>query len=328
MIEIAQGKRPMPTTLARRHHYVPCLLLAQWARPPNRNGLLYELTLDAGVVTETKPDGVAWERDLYAIGDPASPDLVIEALLATVEGYAVDPLRGLATCPASLTSEDRYVVALFLALQQGRTPVGLAQHKIVARMAAEQALRASLRDKEGVTKRYREKVNPLATESEIREFAVEQLRALHRGDLKIDLPDEAPHQAMWASVSRVAFDVAASDWTLLKRPGEYVEFIASDRGLSMWDPNLGPSQGNGWATSPTAETMIPISPSVCLRVMPGTAGYSVETASDASVAEINLRTYGWAETAIVGSAKSSLVEVYETAKAQPGLVPIPQVPRG
>lgn len=71
---------------------------------------------------------------------------------------------------------------------------------------------------------------------------------------------------MAKTVSAIALDVVQMRWALLIADDE---FIASDRGLAMWDPQLPASRRNAWASSPRAETTFPIGPTACLQISPG-----------------------------------------------------------
>ena len=321
---IAKGKKSLPDAAARKQHYVPSFLLALWATPQKRAGALWALTVGTGDVEQRKPGKVALETDLYTLDkEAAKVSLVIEAFLGIVEQYAADAIKRLAAAPQSISNNDRWTVAYFLAIQQGRTPPGLEQHLTVARAAAERALHVFFQDKEAVAAHYREKVNPDADVAEIRAFAIEQIKAFQEGKLTIELPDEAPFQAMLKTVSAIALEVVQMSWTLLTSADE---FVANDRGLAMWDPALPSARGNAWTSSPQAETTFPAGPGVCLKITPGAESFSVEQVDAATVAAINLRTYGWAANSVFGTSERILRDLRHDAQAKPGLVPHPVVP--
>lgn len=322
--EIAEGKKALPDAAARKQHYVPSFLLALWATPPKRDGALWALAVDTGDVKKGKPGKVALQKDLYTLDkDAGSINLVIEAFLGIVEQHAADAIKRLAAAPESLSDDDRWTIAYFLAIQQGRTPPGLEQHRAVARAAAEQALHAFFRDKPAVAARYREKINPDADMAEIRAFAIREIKAFQEGKRTIELPAEAPFQAMFQTVSGLALDVVQMSWTLLTTTEE---FVASDRGLSMWDPELPKARGNAWVSSPRAETTFPAGPAACLRITPGHESFVVQQVDPETVASINLRTYGWAENAIFGTTEQVLRDLHRDALANAGHVPHPVVP--
>ncbi|TML00268.1 MAG: DUF4238 domain-containing protein [Actinobacteria bacterium] len=322
--DIAAGTKRLPDTLARNQHYVPSFLLARWATPQTRECKLFALTVASGEVAQRKPGEVALQKDLYTLDKhEKSVNLVIEAFLSVIEGYAADPIKRLGAVPAAISDDDRATIAFFIALQQGRTPTGLAQHRQVAHAAAEAQLHAFFRDKQRVAARYRETTNANATDDEIRAWAIEQIKAFKQGRRTIELPDEAPFQALLMSVSGVAAAVAQMDWTLLVGRSE---LVTSDRGLAMWDAHLPASRGNAWESSPAAEATVPIAPSACLKLTPGTGGFAVEEADAATVQALNKRTYGWAEQALFGTSDRAVRAVHHAAMTDPATVPLPRVP--
>jgi Protein of unknown function (DUF4238) len=322
--EIASGAKKLPDTQARKHHYVPSFLLASWATPQARDGRLFSLEVASGKVTQQKPGKVALEKDLYTLdGDAKTVDLAIEAFLSVIEGHAADPIKRLGTAPGTVSDDDRATIAFFLSLQQVRTPTGLGQHRQVAHAAAEASLHAFLRNKQVAAERYGEKINATASDDEIKAWAIEQIKAFGDGRATISLPDAAPFQAMLTSVSSVAAGVAQMDWTLLVASSE---FITSDRGIAMWDPQLPASRGNAWESSPAAETTVPVAPSACLTLTPGTGAFAVRHVDAAAVDTINLRTYGWAEQTIFGTSEYVLRTVHQAATSDPRRVPRPRVP--
>ena len=322
--EIAEGKKSLPDAAARKQHYVPSFLLALWATPQKRDGILWALTVSTGDVDKRKPGKVALRKDLYTLDKEASSiNLVIEAFLGVVEQHAADAIKRLAAAPLSISDDDRWTIAYFLAIQQGRTPPGLEQHRAIARAAAGQALHAFFQDKAAVAARYREKINPDAEIAEIRAFAIKEIKAFQEGKRTIELPEEAPFQALLKVVSGLAFEVVQMSWTLLTTADE---FVANDRGLAMWDPELPETRGNAWMSSPRAETTFPVGPAACLRITLGQESFAVEQAEAATVASINLRTYGWAENSVFGTNEQILRDLHRQARVDADRVPHPVVP--
>jgi hypothetical protein len=324
--EIADGKRPMPNAeTTKRHHYVPSFLLARWAKPKKRDGELYELEAATGQVRATHPDKVSWKRDLYTVEETVNSSLmIVESFLGVVESHASDPIKNLASLPNEISDEDRGTIAFFMALQQMRTPAGLAQNEKLAELAALQAIASQLQDRDVIAARYRSLINPAASDEEADNFARNALRSFKDGAVTVELPPEARLQAMLRLVSPNALTIVTMNWTLLRATSG--EFVASDRGLAMWDPALPERRGSAWESSAQAETTIPVAPDTCLRITPGSEGFAVATVEQGVVDEVNLRTYGWAEKSIFGTSPQSVQAVYNAAQANPKEVPTPKVP--
>jgi hypothetical protein len=318
--KLVEGSAPLPQTNARRHHYVPSFLLARWAMPPKRKGKLAALTVATGHAAMTKPDNVAFVPELYSLNaDDGGLDRKIETFMSVIEDHAADPIKRLGTAAESITDEDRWTVAFFLALQQGRTPPGLADHERLAVAAAKAFLRdrrARFDDFEAVAATYRRHINPAASDDEIRGFAEEQKQAMLDPDGPVQPAPEAAFQSLALNASGIALTVAALDWTLLTSDEEFVE---NDRGLA--------TRGNMWESSATAETTVPLAPSVCLKLTPGDSGYAVVPADASTVNAINLRTYGWAAEKVFGTSTGVVRDVHAKAQADPASVPAPVAPR-
>jgi Protein of unknown function (DUF4238) len=192
----------------------------RWATPQNRKGKLAALTVATGHAAMTKPDHVAFLPELYTLNaDDGGLDRKIETFMSVIEQHAADPTKRLGAAPESITDEDRWTVAFFLALQQGRTPPGLADHERLAVAAAKEFLRARrarLDDFEAVATAYRRRIKPAASDDEIRAFAKEQKQAMLDPDGPVQPAPEAAFQSLALNVSRIALTVAALDWTLLK----------------------------------------------------------------------------------------------------------------
>jgi hypothetical protein len=326
--ELVEAGAPLRQTDARRHHYVPSFLLARWATPQRRKGKLATLAVATGHTAMTKPDNVALVPELYTLNaDGGGLDRKIETFMSVIEQYAADPIKRLGAAPEGITDEDRWTVAFFLALQQGRTPPGLADHERLAVFAAKEFLRARrarLDDFEAVAAAHRRHINPAASDDEIRAFAEEQKQAMLDPDGPVQPAPEAAFQSLALNVSQIAMTVAALDWTLLTSEEEFIE---NDRGLAMWDPNLPATRGNMWESSATAETTVPLAPHVCLKLTPRDSGYAVMPADAATVDAINLRTYGWAAEKVFGTSTGVVRDVHAKAQADPASVPAPVAPK-
>ena len=242
---IALGEAPKLSADAIKQHYVPSFLLARWATPQTRKGTLTQLNVSSGAVVPCKAGKVATEPDLYTIdANTPSPDRSIEALLGLFETNAADPIKNLASIPTRISDDDRLTIAMFLAFQQGRTPAGLAQHLRVAQMAVEGLVHKFFGDREKVAAYVRAHIKPDAGDDDVKTWATSEIKAFKSGARFIEMPPEAPFQAMLKSVSPVASTVAVLDWTLLESTSG--EFVTNDRGLAMHDPDLRDGRGHAW----------------------------------------------------------------------------------
>jgi hypothetical protein len=122
--EIAEGTRPMPTTRARRHHFIPSFALSKFATPLKRDGVLFQLDTKTGQPRRTTPDKSCFVEELYTQDDGAgTQDRVLEAFFSIVENYAAQAFERFLTDPTKLRDEDRQTLSYYLAFQYKRTPI-------------------------------------------------------------------------------------------------------------------------------------------------------------------------------------------------------------
>jgi len=99
--------------------------------------------------------------------------------------------------------------------------------------------------------------------------------------------------------------------------------VIGDHAVSMYDPMLGAPgspTGNALASSPMAETILPLDRKVAVRLSFEGQGEWEDVAIEPSVVQdINLRTYAWAEEEIYGSSQALVVSVREHARNNPPL---------
>jgi hypothetical protein len=91
--EISEGTREIPTTPARRHHYVAAFALAQFAQPRgDRKGFMAQLDVKTGTPGKTKPNDACFKRDLYAQEVDEGRNTTLEALLSIIERHSASAL--------------------------------------------------------------------------------------------------------------------------------------------------------------------------------------------------------------------------------------------
>ncbi len=124
--EIAEGKRPVPTTKARRHHFVPSFALSKFATPQKRDGVLFQLDTKSGQPKKTTPEKSCFVEELYTQEDETgTQDRVLEAFFSVVENYAAQAFERFLGDPTKLSDADRQTLAYYLSFQYQRTPVVL-----------------------------------------------------------------------------------------------------------------------------------------------------------------------------------------------------------
>lgn len=324
--EIAEGSRTLPSTPARRHHFVPSFSLARFAKPQKRDGTLFQLDVASGRPSRTTPDKSAFVEELYSFDTDDGPDRSLEAFLAVVENYAAPAIAKLLERPLDLTSKDRQTIAYYLAFQYLRTPVVIEHTMATSQVTMEMILGAEFSDRCAFRKNYRDKFDPSATDEEIDALHEKTISELENGEVGFPEPKTHALQLLLGGTDRVAEAMYNLEWTLLRSQGE--SFVTSDRAIAMHDPT--PKfvwSGHALESSPGAETTFPLDPEFTLLLRRGRTQIAVADVESRAVCELNLRTYGWATTRIFGESQVVLQRVRQQAKRHRDLVIRPRTPK-
>jgi hypothetical protein len=323
--EIAEAKRSLPNTPARRHHFVPSFALSKFATPQKRDGKLFELNTQTGQPNKTTPDESCFVEELYTQDDEGKTDRVLEAFFSIVENYAAQALQRFLSNPLQLRVEDRQTISYYLAFQYQRTPVALAHSAASQQATMAVMMGVQFADPKSFAEKYREQFGE-AGEQEIEAFRAKTIQMLKSGEIAFEDPQLGAFQMMLRTADVLASTIASLEWTLIgATEGEYV---TSDRGMAMHDPNPKfPWSGHALRSSAQAETAFPLTPEQCLCLGQGDSPLGRALAGAEEVREVNLRTYGWASQFIYGRTQEGLQEVRAEAKAHPALVISPRTPK-
>jgi hypothetical protein len=314
---------PPQESQAKRHHFVPQFLLRKFANEDNR---LFQLDVATGRPQGITPSSAASRRHFYAaVDDEGVRHARVEAFLATVESHAAPALKRFLAEPLALSAGNRATLALFFALFGTRTPHAADRTAAASNAAAQMMFGGRLTHPDVFARDYREAIGE-GTPEEIEELRLSMIKALAEG--RVQLKDPRAHAiGLGLQVSAdLAALIYAATWTVLEAE---TFFVTSDTGLAMYDPSPAfPWSGNGWASSPDAETTIPLSTSHCLLITAGDNGRVTSRAAAAeNVDAINLRTYGWASGYIYGHSLDAVAYVRRLAKRRREMVVRPQPPR-
>lgn len=310
----------LPESPARRHHFVPAFALAQFARPTERKGWLYQLDVTSGKPQRTRPDDVAFGVDLYTYENTEGAlSTRVEAFFSIVEKHAAKALARLRSDPATLTPEDREAIAYFLVFQESRTPAGLARSERIRQAILEVQAGFDLSTPAAFRETFGDGVADTKTADELEELRLRMQRQLLDGLVGYEAPRTGAIYQIIDGAHEIAAVIYALDWTVLS--ARDAEFITSDRPVSMVD--LSPKHawsGNAWTSSPDALSFYPLSPSTGLLMRPGDCGLATGTSNMEQVRRLNLMTYGWAEQYIFGPTQEVVTRVRRQARKHPAEV--------
>jgi hypothetical protein len=316
-----------PESQAKRHHLVPRFLLANFAQSVDGRERLMQLDVHTGSNVWAAPDGAASRSRFYRLtDDDGTTHQRVEHYLSRVESHAATAIRHLCAGPASLSAADRATIAMFLALQEGRTIAGLEQLSNLADLTLQTMQASHCADPVAFEDTYRRAIGPVHPE-QVEQARKEMLAALAENRVKLANPKEVALDLLLQHSVTSSQYIYQLQWHLLEAVDG--RFVTSDRGLAMYDPTPAfPWSGHAIMSSPNAQTTIPLGPTQCLLLRPPgpvlTAGVPVHRIDARKVMEINLRTYGFASDYIFADTQQTATNVHREAKARPKAVERPR----
>jgi hypothetical protein len=226
--DIGAGLEPLPASNARRHHYLPQLILRGFESRHKPKHIWY-LEKASGQSRQVPISSAGFERRLYAAkSEDGNYDNRIEGFLSLVEGYAAPALASL--LDGTFTSES-VALACLLGLQVMRTPLVLDSIGALTEEFGQAQLETLLADADAfarfLSQRYGEQLAP----SDIERRRQSHLQAFRDG-VRIRLANkrEVALNQMVDTVLDAAFGMSHADWYVLysaQRP-----FVLNDCGYA------------------------------------------------------------------------------------------------
>lgn len=316
----------MPTTFAKRHHFVPAFALAKFATPQKRDGEIFRLRTRTGSPGKTTPEQACFVEELYTQDDQGQPDRVLEAFLSIVENYAAPAFERLLAKPNELAPADRQTLAYYLAFQYQRTPVVLEHSAATQEALMAVMLGTQFADPKVFRQKHREYFQDDTSNDDVEAMRLKIIGQLKSGEIGFDRPELAAFHMMLRSADAVATSIANLSWILIEAKED--EFVTSDRSMAMHDPTPKfPWSGHALISSPKAQTTVPISPAFTLCLAQSGQPVAQVAADKDDVREMNLRTYGWASEFIYGRTQEVVQRVRRQAKRYSKLVIRPRTPK-
>jgi hypothetical protein len=140
--------------------------------------------------------------------------------------------------------------------------------------------------------RMRAAVYPDMSDEEAEALRVSMIEALDSGNLMIDFPERYYVINAFRYGNDQAYVASELAWTIMRAP-ERAEYVIGDHAVTMYDPVVNESRGmtgNALASSPSAETVLPLDRKVAVRLSFDDQGTWEDVKVPASVVEeMNLR---------------------------------------
>jgi hypothetical protein len=301
MHDIGAGRRKWPSNPEKkRHHFVPRFILDSYATSDGgATRRLVQLDKTTGGALKVRPEEAASRQRFYAVESDESPrDNRIEDFLSLVEGYAADPIRTLLERTMELTEADRTTIALMLALQERRTPFGIAQAGKAVEQFGREQMAALAHDPRAFAEMWRKSAPDRSSPADIEMARLEVLAIATEGRLHLRNQREQGLLTMMDGWLLAAETLDLMHWHLL-RPAPGTEFIQNDQGVARPDASM---------------RFFPLAPDACLLVCEGSRSLSIHGSTPQGTIEANLAIYGWAERFIFVRARKALTNTHAAAK--------------
>jgi hypothetical protein len=327
-----------------RHHVVSAFLLERFARDTQRGRLVAMLDKATGKPTCVSPRDAAVRRHFYSIDvDEAQRDPGIEEVLSKIESIAAPLVRGVDEGEFPVR-EHRLELALFLAVCWLRTPAWREQMGSVMEQATTALVGKSYElDPEAAQRAF---ADSDMSRDEIEEFRQEFIEGLATGRFVVKFPKNLMLRYFLEGAVGAQWTMFLLDWTVVRLPDDYEEFVIADNPFSLFDPTPAfPGGGSGLLSSPNAQGFMPLGPrtGILLEATPEIwewarenldalykmtdeeradavndheGGWAEATPKREFVQELNLRSYATAERYIFGS-QDAVQTVRAQAKANP-----------
>jgi hypothetical protein len=323
LADIAENRRPMPDSDAKFQHYIPQLHLRGFSANPRpaKNALIWRLDKATGEIEEKRVARVGGDRGFNRVkgADDKSTNFV-EAWLGIVEHHAAPAIERLLTSPARLRFPDRITIAFYLAMQEMRTPHGLANIKNASDTVFDAHVALWTHDPDMFAELCRD-----AGVTETSD-AVERVRELMQQPGYIQLADDRGHafDLAMSIVEDLTNAIGPKTWTLLQGDSP---LVVADHPISHVETEtpLYPWIEPTWSSSPTVRSFIPLTSQSMLQLShPGRRNerdYGTGRLTDAETAVANLRGYGWATRYVFAAARATLEQLHSIARSAPEAVP-------
>lgn len=170
-----------------QHHYVPQAYLRLFSDPTSK---LYALNKEFKTVRETATKGVAYSHDFYTVDTIDEKDSSeVEEAFAQIENRCIPIIKELVNGKIIFPNADYADLAIYIALQYGRTPTARTKMDNASKVIATAELRNKLREIATDPEQYKElkrdfsKVHPDITVSgkqQAHSMFGDSLRAMRR----------------------------------------------------------------------------------------------------------------------------------------------------
>jgi Protein of unknown function (DUF4238) len=238
-----------------------------------------------------------------------------EDVLVRIESGAASAVARVAT-GEEVYEEARAWLALFIAIQHRRTPVGREWMGFFDGLIQTELTEVRFSHAEKFHEQARQ-VDPALTADEVKQFRVEMLADIQAGRVRMLSTPSREVGSLFVALDRVAQGLLEDmPWTVVRSPVGY-EFVLPGLGVTLYDPTPPyPESGLGFASSPNTETVLAVDPAFALMLSPGSPVWRLVEADAAQMRELNLRAYAWSDVAVYGRSQRVVADLRVLARRE------------
>lgn len=217
----------------RDHHYVPQGYLRGFVEQPN---VLYVYNKDSRGMRQTSTKGIAYSRDYYTVDTVDEKDSSeVEENLGHIESVVI-PILSRIVMHEDLSNADRADLAIYIAVQYGRTPVAKARMDEVATILATNETKSIMAEAVNDESKYREMVERIKSDDPnkyvpSRETLIEWI--LKPGPMaKVSMDRGTYVKQFFENAEHISEGLLRTKWTVITAP-RGSSFITSDNPIGL-----------------------------------------------------------------------------------------------
>jgi hypothetical protein len=329
LADIAEGKRSMPETDAKYHHYVPQFHLRGFSvgtEAKSKNARIWQLDKLTGEIVERKIERVGGEPGFNrAVGPDGRSTNAIEAWLSIVEHHAAHSIREVLSAVKRPKYPDRVTLAFYIAIQELRTPDGLSRVQAASDFVMNAYVATWARTERSTAEMAREAGVDVEPEQ------ISRIREILREPGAVRMNDPRTHALgivlesaadLMNVISSMTWDIVTSEAALVIGDQPVIHHDA--------EPPVRPWIEPTWHSSTTSEGWLPLTSHLALKMTnPRARGERDFRRSDLAAEDAmaaNLRSYGWATRYVFAESADLLRDLHAAASRDPTSVPRPSRP--
>jgi len=250
------------------------------------------------------PERVAKRNYYYCFQHENQRRFQAEHDLQKVEDRALPILRRVRECDLKLSADDRLFFAAYIGLSHTRVPSFQRSLDRISCLITAKELESVANDPQNLDRVIWEISEKTGEKIDREDF----LKKLTGGTVEITQGNRGWSVGqMFLAVEKLQYIIFKMNWTLLLSPVGDPGFLTSDNPVSLFDSAARPRGAIGFASSPAAHFIFPLSRNVCL-IAQHVRAPKIYKMSSSEVRKINGKTVERADSQVYAPFKSEAIQ--------------------